>query len=213
MIADDWKILMKALAIKAQAIHFSKGTTQREQDAIADHMIGVAEFIENDPVPTFIKAISDSQEECLKRLKAANLQVDALRVERDTALGQASDEKKRADDAEGTWRETVIKAREARDKADLQVDELRWHFQTIAADSCTDHTTLGKRVYAQAHAALGRLADKQAGIVTEKPVGEKPRDRNRCYCGGGTEHCKMCGAEPCKCAEKRVEEPPKNEHH
>jgi hypothetical protein len=37
----------------------------------------------------------------------------------------------------------------------------------------------------------------------EKPVGEKPRDRNKCYCGGGTEHCKMCGAEPCKCAEKR----------
>lgn len=38
---------------------------------------------------------------------------------------------------------------------------------------------------------------------TGKPVGEKPRERNRCYCCGGTEHCKMCGAEPCKCAEKR----------
>jgi hypothetical protein len=35
----------------------------------------------------------------------------------------------------------------------------------------------------------------------QKPVIEKPRDRNRCYCGGGTEHCKMCGAEPCKCSE------------
>jgi len=78
MIEDDWKILMKALAIKAQAIHFSKGTTQREKDAIADHMIGVAEFIENDRVPTFIKAISDSQKECLDRLNVANLQVSEL---------------------------------------------------------------------------------------------------------------------------------------
>lgn len=116
MIADDWKILMKALAIKAQAIHFSKGTTQREQDAIADHMIVVAGFIERDPVPTFIKAISDSQEECLARLKAANLQVERLekldipdlkierdgaRRERDAALLQIRDLKEAVEAALG----------------------------------------------------------------------------------------------------------------
>lgn len=51
-------------------------------------------------------------------LKAENAK---LRAERDAALGRAADETRRADTAEETWRETVMKAREARDSADLQV--------------------------------------------------------------------------------------------
>lgn len=72
MIEDDWKILMKALSIRAQAVHFSKGTTQREKDAIADHMIGIADMIQAYPVPTFIKCLSESQ--ALLVLQVADLQ-------------------------------------------------------------------------------------------------------------------------------------------
>ena len=78
MIADDWKVLMQALSIRVQGIHFSKGTTQREKDAIADYMIGVADAIEAYPVPLPIQAISDCSDEQLRRLKAAELQISEI---------------------------------------------------------------------------------------------------------------------------------------
>lgn len=75
MIEDDWRVLMEALSIKALAVPFDSKLNQRGQDAVADHMIGVQEAIEAHAVPTFIKALSDSQEllriENLK-LRAAN---------------------------------------------------------------------------------------------------------------------------------------------
>jgi hypothetical protein len=63
--AEDWRILMAALSIRAQAVPFSKGTTQLEKDAIADYMIGVAEVIEAYPVPQYVKALSESADHLL----------------------------------------------------------------------------------------------------------------------------------------------------
>lgn len=56
---DDWKVLMHSLSLYVQAIPFSKGTSQKEQDAIADHMIGVAEYIEGHSQPPFVTALSE----------------------------------------------------------------------------------------------------------------------------------------------------------
>lgn len=50
--------------------------------------------------------------------------LERMTGERDTALGKAADAEKKAATEEDRWRETVIKAREARDCADLQVGEL-----------------------------------------------------------------------------------------
>lgn len=50
-------------------------------------------------------------------------EVERLTRERDAALGTAADEKRRADGAEAEWRETVIHAREARDKADARAEK------------------------------------------------------------------------------------------
>jgi predicted RNA-binding Zn-ribbon protein involved in translation (DUF1610 family) len=48
-----------------------------------------------------------------------------LRAERDEALGKAADEKAKADTEEERWRDTVLKARQARDLADLQIEGLK----------------------------------------------------------------------------------------
>jgi hypothetical protein len=54
-----------------------------------------------------------------------------LRAERNDALGKAADEKARADTGEERWRETVMKAREARDRADFQVEALKEVLRSI----------------------------------------------------------------------------------
>ena len=78
---QDWEVLMKALSIQAQAIHFSKGTSQEERNAIADHMIGVAEFIENHPQPAFVRAGADANIRLRKELDAALLQLSEAKEE------------------------------------------------------------------------------------------------------------------------------------
>lgn len=75
---QDWEVLMKALSIYVQGIHFSKGTTQAEQNAIADHMIGVAEVIEKHPQPAFVKAGADANIRLRKELDAVLLQNEGL---------------------------------------------------------------------------------------------------------------------------------------
>jgi hypothetical protein len=54
-----------------------------------------------------------------------------LRADRNEALGKAADEKARADTGEARWRDTVMKAREARDRADLQVEALKEVLRSI----------------------------------------------------------------------------------
>lgn len=79
MISEDWKVLMHALSIQAQAVPFSKGLKQRERDAIADHMIGVADFIHSLPQPRYIEALSQVGDHLREKLKVAELQNDDLR--------------------------------------------------------------------------------------------------------------------------------------
>lgn len=47
-----------------------------------------------------------------------------LTAERDAALGKAADAERRANDQEGKWRDEILAAREARDRADLKVEAL-----------------------------------------------------------------------------------------
>jgi DNA repair exonuclease SbcCD ATPase subunit len=76
-------------------------------------------------------AILAEKNEEVVRLNQENAK---LRAERNEALGKAADEKARADTEEERWRDTVLKARQARDLADLQVEALKdvlrsveWH--------------------------------------------------------------------------------------
>lgn len=72
MKAEDWKILMAVLSLRAKMVEFSYGTDLETQHAITDHMIGVAEVIEAYPVPPYVKALGEA-------LERANLQVSEYR--------------------------------------------------------------------------------------------------------------------------------------
>ena len=76
---QDWQTLMKALSIYVQGIHFSKGTTQGEQEAIADHMLGVAKVIEEYRQPQFIVSMTDANIRLRKELEERDLQLNRAR--------------------------------------------------------------------------------------------------------------------------------------
>lgn len=134
MIADDWNVLMHALSIQVQAIHFSKGTSQKDQEAIADHMIGVADFIEAYPVPQYVKTISECSDEQLRRLKVTELQVK----ERDTEIEILN--------CKLASRDCIIGGREHQlEDANRQVDEYRRFCEEIVKGTETDLTPWKRR--------------------------------------------------------------------
>jgi len=83
---------------------------------------------------------------------AMNAELEALKNERDQALGRASDEKRRADEADSKWRDDVLAARVARDKAERRCEKLEkivdfvmntggWHGSSIKENGSAWHLT------------------------------------------------------------------------
>lgn len=112
---QDWEGLMKAMSIHVQAIHFSNGTSQGEQNAITDHMIGVASFIEKYRQPQYVQAISDVNIRLRKDLEEKELQNGELAAKCATWADR--------------WNETDNKRLDAQ----LQNDRYRKALQDIAS--------------------------------------------------------------------------------
>ena len=164
---EDWKTLMKALSIYAQGVHFSKGTTQREQNAIADHMIGVAEVIENYRQPLYIEAMAAANIRLRKELDAALLQLGDSERNNESLRKQLSD----ADQLNGELRERA---------------EAGQHFHTV----WRSHPDL-KKIWEDSEA--GRRLD---AACAEKRVDPSPHSdwcSRRGLMTPLNERCPMCG--------------------
>jgi hypothetical protein len=194
MIDADWKVLMHALSIKVQAIHFSNETTQRERDAIADHMIGIADLIEAYPVPTFIRALSDAHSELLSDMNEA---ADAIAF-----LCEDQRQKElRLSEAEETNRKhaqmlmNLIGAKSEQDQA-LQVQN---RALKDALQKMLDHEDKDRECH---HSGDWTACMQEVrAVLTEKPSCECGEP---CHCGEARNH--YCNHKP---AEKKSLEPDK----